>query len=201
MLDTSIKVHACCRFSGPVADCALDLYKQGVRSKDVKSIVIELSELGYRTVGQPVEIKLHPKNEVDAQFSAPYSVAIACIEGKALLEEYSESSVRRPDVRDLMNKIAVIHSAHLDEFGTDVLPAKVTVRMKDGAEFAEEVRYAKGDKRNPLSWEEIVRKFNMLVSPCTLGQDQARKIVNGAQYLEDLADIRVFSKLLAGRYP
>ena len=39
MVDTSIKVHACCRFSGPVADCALDLYRQGVRSKNVKSIV------------------------------------------------------------------------------------------------------------------------------------------------------------------
>jgi 2-methylcitrate dehydratase PrpD len=34
MMDTSIKVHACCRFSGPVADCALDLCISGQRTSD-----------------------------------------------------------------------------------------------------------------------------------------------------------------------
>jgi 2-methylcitrate dehydratase PrpD len=34
--DVSIKVHACCRFSAPLADCALDLNRQGLKAEEVK---------------------------------------------------------------------------------------------------------------------------------------------------------------------
>ncbi len=33
------KVHACCRFGAAAADCAIDLYRQGVRAKEVKTIL------------------------------------------------------------------------------------------------------------------------------------------------------------------
>jgi 2-methylcitrate dehydratase PrpD len=194
----SIKSHACCGLNQAAVDAMLKMrLEKGIHHNSVKSIAVELPKLGYDIVGQPPEIKFHPKNAVDAQFSAPYSVAIACIEGKALLEEYSQTSIQRSDVRDMMEKITVQHSADLDDFGPDVLPARVKIIMRNGAQYVEEVKYARGDPLNPLSWEEVVQKFYGLVPPSMLDENKTMQIVNMVKKLEDVKDIREFSRLLA----
>ena len=44
MADTSIKVHACCRFSAPLADAGVDLFNRGVDYKQVDSILARVKQ-------------------------------------------------------------------------------------------------------------------------------------------------------------
>lgn len=67
------KVHACCRFGAAAADCAMDLYRQGVRSKDVKTIVARVGDYTINLLCTPAERKLRPLTHVDAQFSLPHT--------------------------------------------------------------------------------------------------------------------------------
>jgi 2-methylcitrate dehydratase PrpD len=187
----SFKPHACCRFNQGGIDAVLDIFaQQNLNWKQIRSILIELPETQFNIVGQPAEIKYNPKSAVDGQFSAPYSIAIACIEGKAFLEEYTDESVKRSDVRELMNKISVKHATELDGFFPEFFPTRVTIETEDGAVFAHEVRDLKGDPDNPLSWDELLQKFNRCTVDLDGPEDQKQKIVESVRNLEILEDVR-----------
>ncbi len=192
----SFKPHACCRFNQAPIDAVLEICsKNKIDFKKIKSVVIELSKTPYDIVGQPAEIKFNPKNVVDAQFSAPYSVAIACIEGKASLEEYDETSVQRGDVHEFMKRIKVKHAPDLDKL-YPARAARATLTMEDGRHFAQEVRYAKGDPQNPLSWEEILRKFEMIVPSVMVSSHRKRQIIDIIEKFEEIKNVKELTALL-----
>lgn len=193
----SFKPHACCRFNQAGIDAVLEIVqKNDVHWKEIRSILVELSETPYNIVGQPQEIKFNPQSAVDGQFSAPYSVAIACIEKKAFLEEYTGESVKRPDVLECLNKVTVKHSTELDRFFPESFPTRVTITTEEGKEYTVKVRYPKGDPENPLSWNEILQKFHR----CTVNSDMQtevnNKLIESVTHLENMEDIRDLTALL-----
>lgn len=195
----SFKPHACCRFNQQPIDAALDIcVKHDVRPERIKSILIELSKTGYNIVGQPAEVKFDPKTVVDAQFSAAYSVAVACLERRAFLEEFSEAAIRRQDIRDLMNKITMTHDPACDRFFPEAWPARVTITMQDGEQYASEIKYAKGDPQNPLSWDELLAKFNALAPAALVPEEKKQRLIGALTSLEDIKDVNEFTSLLAG---
>ncbi|MEJ2718365.1 MAG: MmgE/PrpD family protein [Deltaproteobacteria bacterium] len=194
----SFKPHACCRFNQTPIDAALNIcVKHDVHAEDIQSIEIDLSKTGYDIVGQPAEVKFNPQTVVDAQFSAPYSVAVACLERKAFLEEFSEAAIQRQDVRDLLEKTTIRHDPECDRFFPEAWPARVTITMADGQEFTSEIKYAKGDPKNRLSWEELLAKFNALVPDNVLSEEKKRQLMGALTGLEEIKDMNEFSKLLA----
>jgi 2-methylcitrate dehydratase PrpD len=191
------KPHACVRFSQPSIDAVLEICSENkIDYKRIRSVEVGLLKSAYDDVGQPAEIKFNPKNVVDAQFSVPYGVAVACIEGKAFLEEYTEESIRRQDVREFMKKINVKHAPDLDRFFPESIPSRVKITMDDGKCLTKEVRYAKGDRQNPLSWKEILQKFNALVPSSKLSNNKKKQLIETIQNLEQIKDIKEFTKLL-----
>ena len=193
----SFKPHACCRFNQAPIDAALAIRTENkVDYKNIKTVLIELPKTGYDIVGQPAEVKFNPKNVVDGQFSAPYSVAIAFIEGKAFLDEYTEESIRRPDVHKFLKKITVKHAPDLEKYLPNPFTARIAVTMDDGKIYTKEVIYAKGDPQNPLLWDEILQKFNILVPLSIVSKAKKQKIIETIQHLEELNDIKEFTKLL-----
>lgn len=195
----SFKPHACCRFNQTPIDAALEIcLKNDVKPEKIDSIRIELSKTGYNIVGQPAEVKFNPQNVVDAQFSAPYSVAIACLDRKAFLDEYSEEAIRRKDVRDLMKKVTVRHNPECDRFFPEAWPARVSITTADGGSYTSEVKYARGDPQNPLSWDDLLAKFEALAPGDLLDEVKRRKIIEALTNLETMTDINDFTALLRG---
>ena len=193
----SFKPHACCRFNQAGIDAVLEIFDLNkIDWKDIKTILVELSATPYNIVGQPQEIKFNPKSAVDGQFSAPYSVAIACIEKRAFLEEYTNESVKRPDVLECMSKITIRHATELDKYFPESFPTRVTVTMEDGRTYAEEVRYPKGDPENPLSWEEILQKFDRCTAHFNMKSDNKSKMIESVRNLGNMENIRNLTALL-----
>lgn len=193
----SFKPHACCGFNQSPIDAILGVCSDNrINHKDIESVVVELSKTGYDIVGQPAEKKFNPRNVADCQFSAPYSVAIACIEGKALLDEFSEASIHRPEVQTFMKKIVVKHAPDLDRFFPKTFPARVRVSAKGGKTYTKEVRYAKGDPQSPLSREEIIQKFNLLAQSSLPSEDVKQGIIEKIEKLEEIENLRDFTQLL-----
>lgn len=195
----SFKPHACCRFNQTPIDAALDIcVNHDVHAEKIESIQIDLSKTGYDIVGQPADVKFDPKTVVDAQFSAPYSVAVACLERKAFLDEFSEAAIQRRDVRDLLEKITIRHEPECDRFFPEAWPARVTITMIDGQKYTREIKYAKGDPENQLSWEELLAKFNALVPEDRLAAERKDQLIETLMSLEDIKDMNEFSRLLGG---
>jgi len=195
MMDTSIKVHACCRFSGPVADCGLDLYRQGVRAKDVKSIAAKVCDFSIRTLCTPPGPKYRPVTHVDAQFSIPWAVAVAICKNRTGPEEFTERSLGDREVLELASKVTSEVDPAAEAVYPEKYPATLVATLKDGRQVTAHIEYPKGDPENPVSMNEIVEKFNYLTEKYF---DQARreKVVETVMKLDEVSNVSKFGDLL-----
>ena len=188
MMDTSIKVHACCRFAGPLADCALDLYQQGVRAKDVKSIVAKVCDFSIRVLCTPPEPKYRPETHVDAQFSLPWTIAVAICKNKTGPVQFTEKSLDDPEVLELAAKVTWELDPEAERVYPEYYPSTVVATLNDGREVTAHVDYPKGDPENPVSMDEIIAKFNMMTEKF-MDQGKRDTFVAKVKKLEAIADI------------
>jgi 2-methylcitrate dehydratase PrpD len=195
MMDTSIKVHACCRFSGPVADCALDLYKQGVRAKDVKEILAKACDFTIKTLCNPKERKLKPKTHVDAQFSLPYAISVAICKNRTGIDEFKTDVLDDPEVLTLIEKVRWEVDPEAEAVYPKAYPATVIATMNDGTVFESHVDYPKGDPENPATLEEIKEKFHYLTEKY-MEEEKRSEIIAEVERLEEVENIVSLADLL-----
>ncbi|MBN1643677.1 MAG: MmgE/PrpD family protein, partial [Dehalococcoidales bacterium] len=188
MKDTSIKLYACCRFSGPVFDCALDLYSQGVRSDNVKRVVARVGDFSIKMLCNPVEQKRKPVTHVDAQFSLPWAVATAICKNRGNIEEFSVEALKDTDVLDVAARVDWELDPEAEAMYPKAYPATLTAELNDGRTVQSHVDYPKGDPENPATKEEIVAKFNSLTG-AYLDEEKRNKIISTVDRLEELEDI------------
>ncbi len=103
MGDLSYKPYPCCRFNHTAIDAALALRPQLGDGAD--RIVARVNSQSYQAVCTPPDIRRHPRTVVQAQFSIPYTVACALIDGHVGLEHFTDAALARPDVLALSAKV------------------------------------------------------------------------------------------------
>jgi 2-methylcitrate dehydratase PrpD len=195
MTDTSIKVHACCRFSGPVADCALDLYRQGVRAKDVKKITAKVGDFTVRMLCHPIERKTKPITHVDAQFSLPWAIAVAICKNRTGIGEFRGETLHDPEVLALAEKVAWEVDPAAEAMYPKAYPATLIAELKDGRVFQAHVDFPKGDPENPATQEEILNKFHLLTEKF-FDQKKREKIIATVDRLEKISSIGELADLV-----
>lgn len=189
MADTSIKVHACCRFSAPLADCAVDLYNKGVKPEEVEEIVATGGKFTLKVLCDPPERKAAPQNVVDAQFSLPYAVAVGICKGRESIFEYTDEAIKDKEVIELAKKVKWELDPDAEAVYPKFYPATVTVKTKDGREISSHVDYPKGDPENAVSYSEVEDKFRLLAG-LTLGKNKIDRVLDYVANLEKLKNIK-----------
>ena len=195
MMDTSIKVHACCRFSGPVADCALDLYRQGVRAKDVKKITSQGRRLYDQDALSPEDRKRRPKTHVDAQFSLPWAIAVAICKNSTGIDEFRGEALDDPEVLALAEKVGGNSIPAAEAVYPKAYPATLIAELNDGRTYQAHVDYPKGDPENPTTKEEMLDKFNSLTEKF-FDRKKRQKIIATVNRLEKLSNIAKLADLV-----
>jgi len=163
ILRTAVKPHACCRYmQGPI-DAVLGIMREhNLQADQIRRIEVAVLEAGWGLVAEPRAKKYHPESVVDAQFSMPFGVAVAAIDGAAGLDQFTVEKTRSPKVRELMNKVELLKDPRIEETFPKEWPAQVAIALEDGRRFEKFVRYPKGDPENPLTWDEMKAKFRAL---------------------------------------
>jgi 2-methylcitrate dehydratase PrpD len=195
MADTSIKVHACCRFSANLADCALELYNRGIDYKKVKSILAKVNKYSIKVLTVPEETKADPKTVVDAQFSLPYAIACGMVKGRETIAEYTNETIRDPEVLALAKKVKWELDPEAEKVYPKYYACTVEVTMEDGSVHTAHVDYPKGDPENPVSWEEAVEKFRFMSGHHT-GRMEQDKIIELCANLEKLKNMEELTAVL-----
>lgn len=166
LMRTSIKPHACCRYKqGPIDGILEIMKKYGLKASDIETVTLGLLKAGFPIVADPQALKYNPKSVVDAQFSMPFGAAVAVLYGRASLTEYTREKLESSEVREMMRRISCVHDPDLDRDFPNQWPASVSMVTKSGEVFETRVDYPKGDPENPLTWEELIRKFKALTAP------------------------------------
>lgn len=195
MKDTSIKVHACCRFAGPVADCAMDLYEQGVRADNVERILAKVSTWTMTALMDPKERKYRPQTHVDAQFSLPYVIALSIVKQRTGVNEFKPETFTDPDILALADRITAEVDPAADEAYPRYYPATVIATLKDGRIMESHVDYPKGDPENPVSWDDLLIKFHHLTKD-HFDAKRRELIIDMVHNLESLDDLSKLADLL-----
>ncbi len=189
LLGNSIKPHACCRFSGPIVDCALEISKNNhIKPDEIKDVLVYANQWMITALTQPIEKKIKPVTEVDAQFSLPYATAIGLVKKRAFVTEFTEEALKDPEVLKITEKVRWELDPEFEKLYPKVYPARIVVTMNDGKKYTAQVDHPKGDPENPLSDAQIVEKFQSLVVG-TISQDKADEIVDKVLNLEKLKSI------------
>ncbi len=197
VLKTSIKPHACCRYKQGPIDAILQIMREYELSDlDVENVTLSILDAGFALIAEPEEIKYNPKSIVDAQFSMPFGAAMAILHGQATLDEYTPKNLRAPAVKKMMRKIRCIKDPEIEKDFPRKWAAVAKIKTTTGQQYAASIDYPRGDPENPLSWMELIAKFQNLISP-VYSETRQRQIIEKVRSFEQIGDIRELSELLA----
>jgi len=157
-LRVGFKPYPCCHYNHAYIDCALALR----REHDIVPDAIEAIECVVPAgevpiVCEPRPTKVRPRNRYEAQFSLPYSVAAALVDGRVGLETYSRSRLGDETLLALASRVH--HEVDPDSTFPEGFPGWVRVRLRDGRMVEAREPDGRGGPARPLPAERIVAKF------------------------------------------
>lgn len=197
--ELSYKPYPCCRFDHTAIDAALALRTEGVTSEQVRRIRVGLNRQAYEAVCTPDDVRKRPRTIVHAQFSIPFTVAAALVDGRVELGHFTDESIRREDILALAQRVEpFVDEAIEREWGRNISPADVLVDLIDGTTRRVRVDLPLGHPRRPMSTADFDAKaadcFRVAARP--MRPDAPRQLRELVDRLESLDDARAFVRVL-----
>lgn len=182
---TAIKPYPACRLTHGAIDLASSLrMSQGDRK--VQSLQLEISPLSFSIVGSRLPNKIHPQNEVDAQFSAYYQTALTWLDGNqtgwGVYERLLDS-----DVSDMLEKVSITSNSSLSDLQT-----QLTITYSDKTTESKFCEAPLGEPSNPIAVENVKKKYLGLAVP-VFGDTRAKEIERVVLALESARVVNVMS--------
>ena len=157
-LRVGFKPYPCCHLSHAYLDCALELRQaHSIALDSIAAVECRVPAGEIPIVCEPREAKLRPRTPYDAQFSLPYSVAAALVDGRVGLDTYEPARIRDPRVLALAARVT--HTVDPDSRYPDGFPGWVRVRLRDGRLLEARAPDGRGGALRPIEPEAIVAKF------------------------------------------
>jgi len=195
-INIGFKPYPCCGLTHPFIDATLSLMsRHNIKAEQVRDIMVYCGESAY-ALCVPPEVKRVPRTIVDSQFSVPWTVATALVKGKVSLEDFTEEAIKREEILKISQKVTGELDPKLSRHGVE--PGRVTILMKDRAEYTEEVEHPLGSIERPMTFEDCVAKFRECsaypIKP--IPGDMVDKVIELVKQLERLDDATEIIRLL-----
>ena len=192
-LAIGFKPYPCCHYNHAYLDCALDLrHEHALAPEAIAAVECRVPAGQVPIVCEPRAAKLRPRTAYDAQFSLPYSVASALLDGRIDLHTYAPA--RLTDARRLALAERVTHVIDPDSPFPRGFPGWVRVRLTDGRLLEARAPDGRGSVSRPLPAAAIVDKFRdnagRALAPARIGE-----IERAVLALDTLADVRSLAAL------
>jgi len=158
VMDLSIKPYPCCRMTHAAIDAALELSGSHVVDPDgITEVEVSVSKMVSDMVGAPFTMRENP--QVDAQFSIPYTVAVALRNGGVVLSDFTSDSIKsEAPILELARKVTVSVNPELPD--KDISSLQMSITMRHGQTLTHKLDALKGSPSKPLSFDECAAKFN-----------------------------------------
>ena len=170
--------------------------EQAFRAEEVEKIEIEIFDVAYHIIGGGEEgSKTVVRTKEEADHSLPYLVAVAVLDGQVMPEQYRPDRLQRQDVQALLQKVAVRPADDFSQRFPDEMPCRITLTLSDGRVMLKEKRDYVGFRTRPMSWENVVKKFECLSAPYA-DRELRREVEEAVASLEAI-QVAELTRLLA----
>lgn len=180
IFEVGIKFYPCCFHLQRLIEATLDLKKQhGLSADDIERISVEVNAF-FPTVVQHSE----PRDEIEAQFSLPHSLAIAMLDDVVGPEGFSEERINDRRFRAFRPKVETIVREDWGWAPTG-WTARMTFTLKGGEVVVREPTHSRGHPPDLLSFDECIEKFRGCVDDL-LPDERIRRSIEMLRNLKDL---------------
>ena len=188
-----IKPYPCGGLTHTAIDAVLKMRDQHkILPEAVKSIKAGVTQYVFNTISSRL-----PETGLQGKFSMPYILARVLIDGKLVLDTFSEEAIRDPLVRNVAEKVEMEVDSDIRETKEGSRPCKVTILEKDGRTLSDRVEFPRGSPQVPLSSEELRMKFTECACRA-LNKEAAAQVIKLLDHLEDLDHLDPLFELLIG---
>jgi len=170
----------------PVIDAAIQLSNEvspeGKSINDIDSVELRVNPEVLILTG-----KTSPQTGLEGKFSIYHAAAIGLLYGEATPSQFTNDVVKNTTVVDMRKKINVTEDDNVSK-----AEAFVRLKFNDGTTMDKHIEHAKGSIENPLTDEELQKKFMEQVTLAIGGKraERAYRAFTNVQNMEDVARIR-----------
>jgi len=180
-----VKPYPACRAAHRAIDGMLHLvHTYHLKPNDVSEIICNTS-------ARMRDFLVHhqPQTGLAGKFSMEYCLAAALLHGKLGLTQFSDTSVQDFRAQALMQRVRLTHPDQ-DKVNWDrPVPDVVEVVLHSGARWQQRIEVPKGDPDQPLTWDELVDKFQDCAKT-VLPDEQIEKATQNIARLEELTTLK-----------
>ncbi|HEY2987717.1 MAG TPA: MmgE/PrpD family protein [Candidatus Binatia bacterium] len=190
----SIKPYPSGSLSHPAQDVILDL----VKGHDLHAEQIESVEVGTNSNVPNALIYPMPKTALEGKFSIPFCMAVAVLDRKAGIAQFTDRKAREPKTVEFMKRVTLYVDPELEALGYDQVRSRVRVKLKDGRTIEGRADVAKGHPLKPMSWGEIGEKFRDCAR-LVLSRKETEDAIELVANLDKMRSIRPLIRVLGGK--
>jgi 2-methylcitrate dehydratase PrpD len=197
----AFKPYPACHFIHAPLDAVAALVREhGLRSADVREIVVHVPAPGVPLVCEPLAEKRAPRTPYDAKFSLPFAIGALFADGEVGVATYSAAKLADRSVIEVAAKVR--HEPRDFPTFPRSFPGAARIVLADGRTVEATVDAQRGGAESPMTPAEVAAKFRAnaaLALPeaavarledAVLGLDGARTLAPVAAILADAAPRR-----------
>jgi 2-methylcitrate dehydratase PrpD len=193
--EITFKPYPCCHLLHAFIDAAIAIKRQHRLSvDDIEAIEARIPVTPQHLLCEPLDAKYAPLTTYQAMFSLPYAIAVALIDEKAGLRQFSEERIRDPHVLALARRVTWTDDP--ESLYPRYFSGFVKVRTRDGRTFEHRESYNRGCPENPLAYDDLLAKFRDNAEP-VLGAEKAATVIRLVEQLDTLSDLRTLGQALS----
>ena len=181
------KPYSCARPIHNAIDCALNIRQE---LKEPLSSVVAITVQRHPTWAHYHQ-NANPTTYHEAQVSLPYSVAVALLEGGALLAQYQPEKLRDPDISRLARLVTIVPDPSLPR-GVSCL---MTLEVKSGAVYRSQVDHPRGSIANAMTADEMNNKVHLLADQ-VIGRISVNTLIDMVRNVTAVAQVRELTRIV-----
>ncbi|MCG8509593.1 MAG: MmgE/PrpD family protein [Rhodospirillales bacterium] len=154
-----LKPYASCRYTHPVIDAILALVgDEPSPTNQIDRLVVDVFPEARKIPNETA-----PQTLEGAQFSLPFSAALAALRGGAAFRPMREDCLTDSEVVSLARRVEVIYADEFAGMFPERTPARVTIHSH-GRHASKTVMHPWGDVANPMDKHAVERKLHDLAA-------------------------------------
>lgn len=186
--ETYLKPYASCRYTHPVIDAVLSLAPQIPDPEMIRGIHVELFPEGRKLPNETA-----PKSLEGAQFSVPFTAALAARRGASAFRPLKPASLRDTAVTGLARTVTIAYPEEFAGIFPVRTPARVTIDV-GSTQLRANVPLPLGDPNHPLDVKALKEKLHDLADGI-LTQEMCDRLIEAVFRLR-LGDSRCLLTIL-----